>query len=164
MSNELDYANSKMDALERRVRYCEEIARQYAKMYEQLQRELNILLDRQNNIQTLYDYLTRVGSDISKKNPDLKRSLNPITKTLSPTDKRYNELIKSFKFKAGDDIYYADELNDCVTYHLVNAVDIIDEHPRYKISDIHGYVDEGKLFKTEGEAHDQLFNWKTGYY
>lgn len=155
-----DPRDDRIAVLERRIEYCEAVASQYKMMYQQLQDQLRAFNDRQSNIQMVYDYLTRVGSDLTIKNPHLKRTLNPISKTLPPTDKKYMELINSFKFKAGDEVYYADEHNNLVSYHLVNSVDIIDKHPRYCISGIFGYIDESKLFATEEKARDKLDEWK----
>lgn len=167
MSNEIekvapDERDSRIKDLEKRVQYCEAVASQYKNLYMQLKSELKALSDRQGNIQMVYDYLTRVGSDVAVKNPHLKRTLNPIAKTLPPTDKKYFELMKSFKFKAGDEVYYADEHNNRITYHIVNGVDIIDKYPRYSLSDVFGYVDESKIFATQNEAEWQLDEWKRG--
>lgn len=150
---------SRIEELERRVVYCELVAREYEMMCRQLQSQIKALGDRQGNIQQVYDYLTRVGSSIVIKEPHEKKFLNPISKTLPPTDKKYLELLKTFKFKAGDKVYYARENDNFVSHHLVNAVDIIDKHPRYCISEIFGYVDESKLFFTENQAQWQLDEW-----
>lgn len=164
MSKELEVTlkqrDSRIEELERRVKYCESIAREYGNMCKQLQSQIKSLADRQGNIQMVYDYLTRVGSEIAIKEPHLKRFLNPMSKVLAVDDTQRLELLKKFKFKAGDEIYYADEFNNRVTYHLINGVDIIDKHPRYCLSQIIGYVDESKLFKTESEAQWQLDEWK----
>lgn len=151
---------SRIDELERRIVYCERVAQEYEMMCRQLQNQIKALADRQGNIQQVYDYLTRVGSSIAIKEPHDKKFLNPISKTLPPTDKKYFDLLKTFKFKAGDEVYYANESTNSVSYHLVNGVDIIDKHPRYCISEIFGYIDESKLFKTQSEAKRQLDEWK----
>lgn len=154
-----DPRDARIEELEKRVRYCEQVASQYKYMFDQLESKLKAFNDRQQNIQMVYDYLTRVGSEIAIKTPHQKKFLNPISKTLPPTDKKYFELMKSFKFKVGDEVFYASEYNNNVSYHLVNAIDIIDKHPRYCISNVFGYVDESKLFKTESEAQWQLDEW-----
>ncbi len=150
---------SVIEQLERRVKYCESIAREYALMFKQLEMKSKALEDRQGNIQQVYDYLTKVGSAIVIKEPHEKKFLNPISKTLPPTDKKYLDLMKTFKFKAGDEVYYANERENYVSHHFVNGVDIIDKHPRYCISEIFGYVDESTLFATENEAKWQLDEW-----
>lgn len=164
MNNELEATikdhESYIKQLERRVQYCEAVADQYKMMFQQLEGKLKVLADRQSNIQIVYDYLTRVGSDLVTKNPDLKRTLNPISKKLPPTDKKYLELMKSFKFKHGDEVYYAQEIPNFISYHIVYGIDIIEKHPRYILSNIFGYVDESKLFATEQEAQWQLDEWK----
>jgi tRNA/tmRNA/rRNA uracil-C5-methylase (TrmA/RlmC/RlmD family) len=164
MSNELEVAlkerDSRIEDLERRIRYCEAVASQYKSMFEQLESKLKAFSDRQGNIQQVYDYLTRVGSSIAIKTPHKRKFLNRMSRSLPASDQKTLELMKKFKFKAGDEVYYADEHNNRITYHLVQAVDIIDEHPRYCISDIFGYVDESKLFKSEEEAEWQLNEWK----
>lgn len=152
--------DSRIEELENRIRYCEAVAQEYKNMFKQLEQKLKALDDRQGNIQMVYDYLTRVGSDLTKNNPNLKRTLNPISKTLSPTDEKYLELIKIFKFKLGDKVYYANEGENYVSDHMVNGIDIFDKHHRYTISEIFGYVDEHKLFTTESEAQSQLNRWK----
>lgn len=164
MNNELEatikHHDDYIKQLERRVQHCEAVARQYEMMCRQLQSQMKVLADRQGNIQMVYDYLTRVGSELVIKEPHLKRTLNPISKTLPPTDKKYLELMKKFKFKVGDEVYYAQEIDNFISYHLVNGIDIIDEHPRYIISNVFGYVDESRLFTTEQEAQWQLDEWK----
>lgn len=159
LESTLKKKDSRIDELERRVQYCEAVAREYEMMCKQLQSQIKALADRQGNIQQVYDYLTRVGSEIAIKEPHQKKFLNPISKALPPTDKRYLELMKTFKFKAGDEVYYARENDNYVSHHLVNGVDIIDKHPRYCLSEIFGYVDESKLFKTQQEAQWQLDEW-----
>lgn len=151
---------SRIEELERRVTYCEKVAHEYEMLCRQLQSQMKALADRQGNIQQVYDYLTRVGSSIVIKEPHEKKFLNPISKSLPMSEKERVELTRKFKFKAGDEVYYARELDNYVSYHLVNAVDIIDKHPRYCISEIFGYVDESKLFSTESEAQWQLEEWK----
>jgi hypothetical protein len=151
---------SRIEELERRVKYCEAVASQYEMMLKQVHSKLKVLEDRQGNIQQVYDYMTRVGSAIAIKEPhDIKR-LNPMRKSLPMNEQQRLELIKKFKFKAGDEVYYAREVENNVSYHLVNAVDIMDKHPRYCISEIIGYVDESKLFHTEEEAQWQLDEWR----
>jgi hypothetical protein len=165
MSNDLEiHDDEDRDAyiknLERRVRYCEGVAQQYASMFKQLQMEMKALSDRQGNIQQVYDYMTKVGSAIAIKTPHEKKFLNPITKSMPMSEQQRLELIKKFKFKAGDEVYYANEATSHVSYHLVNGVDIIDKHPRYSLSEIFGYVDESKLFATEEQAQKQLDEWR----
>jgi|SRR6185436_525174 len=150
---------SEIDSLKRRIEYCEAVASQYKMMFQQLEGKLKVLADRQSNIQMVYDYLTRVGSDVAVKNPHLKRTLNPMAKILPPSDPKYFELMKTFKFKAGDEVYYANERDNRVSYHLINGIDIIDKHPRYCISDVIGYIDESKLFTSQSEAQWQLDEW-----
>ena len=157
-----DERDSRIENLERRIRYCENVASQYKMMFEQLESKLKAFSDRQGNIQQVYDYLTRVGSSIAIKTPHERKFLNRMARSLPASDQKTLELMKKFKFKAGDEVYYADKHNNRVTYHLVNAVDIIDKHPRYCISEIFGYIDESKLFKTQEEAEWQLHQWKSG--
>lgn len=149
-----DKRDARIDELERRIRYCEAVAEQYKSMFMQLESKLKAFSDRQNNIQMVYDYLTKVGSSLTNKKRHEKKFLNPMT------NQQKLELMKKFAFKAGDEVYYADEHNSRVTYHLVNGVDVIDKHPRYSISDIFGYIDESKLFATEKQAQWQLDEWK----
>lgn len=157
MSNELEIVikerDSRIEQLERRIEYCEEVARQYERMFRQLEEKMKSFSDRANNIQAVYDYLTRVGSDLSNKKSREKRFLTPMS------DKQEIELKKTFKFKAGDEVFYVNTNDQIVTYHIVNAVEVMDKHPRYVISGISGYINEYKLFGCEKEAAEQLYKW-----
>jgi recombinational DNA repair ATPase RecF len=62
--------------LERRVARCEEVARNYQMMFEQLERHITTLADRQGNIQALYDYMVKVGSTVVTKRKDYVAFLN----------------------------------------------------------------------------------------
>lgn len=159
ISNKTKKKKSKIEELEHRIKYCEAVAHEYEIMCRQLQSQIKALSDRHGNIQQVYDYLTRVGSSIAIKEPHEKKFLNPITKEIPLSEKKKMELMKKFKFKAGDEVYFADERNNHVSYHLVNGVDIIDEHPRYCLSEIFGYVDESRIFSTQEEARCQIDEW-----
>ena len=152
MSKDLEKRDTYIKELERRIKYCEDVARRYEEMYIQLQRELKALADRQGNIQAVYDYMTKVGSTVVTKRKDRVAFLN-----VNNDPKRLE--IKT-KFKAYDEVYYADEPNNKVSKHIVKGIDFIDRHPRYSISEIFGYVDESKLFATESQAQWQLDEWK----
>lgn len=146
-----DPRDVRIENLERRVRYCEQVAENYADMYMQLQRELKTLQDRQGNIQAVYDYMTKVGSTIVTKKKDRVAFLNPNNDPL--------RLAKKSKFNLGDVVFYADERNKVTLEQTVTAIDWMNGHPRYCLSHIFGYVDESKLFATEREAKDQLDEW-----
>lgn len=146
--------------LERRVRYCESVAQNYEMMFKQLQSEMRAIADRQGNIQQVYDYLTRVGSSIAIKQPHEKKFLNPITKALPKDSQKYLEALRTFKFKVGDEVFYANESFNKVSRETISGIDVIDKHPRYCFEGILGYIDESKLFHTEERARDQLDEWK----
>ena len=77
--NDLKVAPKKRDKiaeLESRLVRCEEIARNYQMMFEQLERHITTLADRQGNIQALYDYMVKVGSTVVTKRKDYVAFLN----------------------------------------------------------------------------------------
>jgi hypothetical protein len=77
--NDLKVAPKKRDKiaeLESRLARCEEIARNYQMMFEQLERHIKTLADRQGNIQALYDYMVKVGSTVVTKRKDYVAFLN----------------------------------------------------------------------------------------
>jgi hypothetical protein len=156
----IKFQESVIEALDRRVRYCESVASQYEQMFKQLQMEMRAISDRQGNIQQVYDYMTRIGSQIAVKNPDRTAFLSPIRKELPMDETKKLELMSKFKFKVGDEVWYADEALNWCHKHTVQAIDIIDRHPRYCLENIFGYVDESKLFSTEEQAQWQLDEWK----
>ncbi len=142
----------RIEELERRLEYCEQVAREYHNMYQQLQRELKTLADRQGNIQAVYDYMTKVGSTIVTKKKDRIAFLNKNNDPL--------RLNKKSKFNVHDTVWYADEHNAIVHQEFVKAIDWIDGNPRYCLTQIFGYIDESKLFATKEEAQWQLDEWK----
>lgn len=149
-----DKRDARIESLERRVRYCEEVARQYEHMYEQLKRELKTLQDRQGNIQAVYDYMTKVGSTVVTKRKDRIAFLNRNNDPL--------RLDRKSKFNVGDEVWYADERNGFAISHVVQGIDWIGRHPRYSLQGLLGYVDESKLFATKEDAEWQLDEWKRG--
>ena len=128
-------------------------------MYKQLQMEMRAIADRQGNIQQVYDYLTRVGSEIAIKTPHQKKFLNPLTKEIDISPQELLEIMKKFKFKVGDEVFYANESLTWIAKHIIKGIDIIDKHPRYCLEGIFGYVDESKIFSTVEQAREQLDEW-----
>jgi predicted nucleic acid-binding Zn-ribbon protein len=63
MKNEL----SKIKTLEERILTLEKECKQWRNYYEQIEKKLKQLSDKQKNIQTLYDYMTHVSEEIQKK-------------------------------------------------------------------------------------------------
>lgn len=81
MTKDLDVAPKKRDRieeLERRIEYCERVARQYEEMYKQLERKIKTLADRQGNIQAVYDYMTQIGSSMVRAKSSEHKFLNPM--------------------------------------------------------------------------------------
>ena len=151
---ELEVAPKKRDRiaeLERRVARCEEVARNYQMMFEQLERHIKTLADRHGNIQALYDYMVKVGSTVVTKRTDYVAFLNA-----NNDPKRLN---RKNKFNVGDTVFRADELNNKVTKYVIKSIDFIDKHPRYCLENMFGYADESTLFATEKEALNQLREW-----
>jgi hypothetical protein len=165
MTLELENFNSIIEQLVKRIKHCEEVACQYKLMFDQLESKLKVLTDREGNIQQVYDYMIRIGSQITVKNPDRTAYLSPLTNLLPKDDKKYKkilEVIKKAKFKVGEKVFYANESDDSVTLMIeIIAIDVIDKHPRYCLEGILGYIDECKLFKTYEEARRQLDEWKS---
>lgn len=154
--------NAYIKDLECRVSYCERVAKEYEMMFKQIQMEMNALADRQGNIQQVYDYMTRIGSEIAVKNPHKTTFLSPIKKAL-PMDKAHRlELMSEFEFKVGDVVFYARENTNEISEHVITGIDIIERRPRYCLTDIFGYVDESKLFKIKEAAERQLCEWRRG--
>ena len=108
MTNELEKIvknqESLIEELIRRIKYCESVSQQYEMMLKQVHNKLKVLEDRQGNIQQVYDYMTRVGSEIAIKTPHEVKRLNPMRKSLPISQQQRLELIKKFKFKAGDEV------------------------------------------------------------
>lgn len=72
-----DPRDKRIAELERRVAYCESVAKQYEQMYTQLERQMKSLADRHGNIQLVYDYMVKVGSTLVTKDQDKTALLNP---------------------------------------------------------------------------------------
>lgn len=152
MNNEIEIYKDQIERLERRVARCEEIAKQYADMYKQLETKMRALSDKEGNIQALYDYLTKVGSSLNKKKLGNQKWLNE-----NDDPKR---LKVPHKFSVGDTVWCAYEREQYVRQHVVDHIDFFGGHPRYCLSETFGYTDESKLFATDNEAREQLELWK----
>jgi hypothetical protein len=154
--------NHHIKHLENRLKYCEAVAKQYEEMYNQLKKELAVLSDRQGNIQQVYDYMTRIGSQIAVKNPDKTTFLNPLKKELSMDKEKEKklELLKKFKFKVHDIVFYVNEPLKKISQETIYDVRIYGKHPRYFIQGqdqkIIGNIDECNLFKDYSAALDEL--------
>lgn len=142
-----------LDDILRRLERCENVARQYEMLFDQLEAKMKALADRHGNIQAVYDYMVKVGSTIVTKKLDHVAFLNP-----NDDPKRIIDVKK--KYDVGDTVYYADERNNKVCMMRIKGIDVIGKHPRYCLEGLFGYVDESKLFKTEQEAQWQLDEWR----
>lgn len=56
--------------IEKQLAYAVAVAKQYESMFAQIEQKLTALGDRQGNIQAVYDYMVKVGSQIAKHNPN----------------------------------------------------------------------------------------------
>lgn len=87
--------------LERRIKYCEGVAKQYEQMYAQLERKFQVMNDRQNNIQAVYDYMTQIGSTLVRKKASSHTFLNPLN-ALEEKDLQIEN--KGFVHDANEDV------------------------------------------------------------
>ena len=62
--------DTKLKNIQSQLDRCESVCKQYEAMYEQLERKMKAIGDRHMNIQGVYDYMVKVGSEIAKHNPN----------------------------------------------------------------------------------------------